>query len=69
MGVLDEWEMLEDAVNRVGKSKRTLYRWADRGLVRTWRPGDELWFNVEDLLRTKRDMRRLRKTRRERELQ
>lgn len=49
MGALDDWVQLEVAVRITGRSIHTVYRWARTGKVRTLRPADTIWYNVEDL--------------------
>lgn len=56
MGALDEWVQLDDAMTITGRSEKTIYRWARHGKVRTVRPGNALWFNIDDLRTAKRRM-------------
>lgn len=60
MGVLDDWMSLDDAVKLSRRSRRTLYRWAERGIVRTVRPADVIYFNVPDLRKAMSNTRGLR---------
>lgn len=52
-----DWVRIDDAITLVHKSRRTIYRWAAAGLVRTVKPrgkkagrGQFVYFNVPDLL-------------------
>lgn len=49
MGALDEWVQLDEAATITGRSVHTVYRWARKGIVRTLRPGDVIWYNIADL--------------------
>ena len=44
------WMRAQDAPDRVGRSRRTVYRWIAEGKVRSWRPGRDLMVHVGDLL-------------------
>ena len=49
LGALDDWVQLDEAMRITGRAARSIYRWAQQGVVRTVRPGDAIWYNVRDL--------------------
>lgn len=51
----DDWVTVDQAAERVGRSRSTVYRWIGEGTVRTMRPMRTLWVNVPDLLVAERD--------------
>lgn len=53
--MVEDWIQVHKAPERVGRSKRTVYRWIKDGRVRTIRPLRVLWLNLEDLLRVERE--------------
>lgn len=55
MGALDDWVQLDEAMRISGRSKQTIYRWAQKGTIRTVRPGDVIWYNVRDIRTAKRN--------------
>lgn len=46
----DHFVKLEDAGERVGKSRRTIYRWVREGHVKVMRVNGKKWLSVPDLL-------------------
>jgi len=59
----DDWILMTEAPERIGRSRRTIYRWIDEGRVRTMRPLTKLWLNVPDLVEADRET--IRRTRAE----
>lgn len=57
MSALEDWVRLDEALRVAGRSKPTIYRWVDRGLVRSLTTGRTRWFNLSDL-RVARGIRR-----------
>lgn len=51
----DDWVTVDQAAERVGRSRSTVYRWIGEGTVRTMCPMRTLWGNVPDLLVAERD--------------
>lgn len=49
------WVDLQEAIVRVRRSRRTIYRWVAEGRVRTWRPMVKQLFHMGDLLKAERD--------------
>ena len=47
----EDWVPLSRAHKLVGRSRRTVYRWVQEGLVETLRPLREVWVSVPDLMR------------------
>lgn len=53
MSELDDWVQIDDAPQRIGRARSTIYGWlADpRVTIRQMRPGRVLWLHLPDLLR------------------
>ncbi len=54
----DHFVLLENAPERVRKSKATIYRWIRDGRVKVMRINGEKWLSVPDLLNAEQDTRR-----------
>lgn len=54
----DHFVKIEDAGDRVGKSKHTVYRWIRDGRVKVMRINGTKWLSVPDLLKAELDTRR-----------
>ena len=59
----EDWILLADAPERIGRSRSTVYRWIDEGRIRTMRPLAKLWVSVPDLIQA--DKETIRRTRAE----
>ena len=46
-----DWVTIEEAMVLVERSRRTIYRWKDDGLVRFEKPRKRVYFNRDDLLK------------------
>src|SRR6185312_9518053 len=55
--VRDDWVTVEQAAQRVNRSRPTIYRWVADGKVATFRPGRMLWLSLPDLLEAERAAR------------
>lgn len=51
------WLTIQEAQQRVHRSRATIYRWVKEGRVRTWRPLMKQLLNTEDLLQAESDTR------------
>lgn len=53
MPELDDWIRVDEAPDRIGRHKATIYRWlADPDVtIRRMRPGKVLWLYLPDLLK------------------
>lgn len=47
----EDWVTMEQALERVQRSRSTVYQWVQDGRVSTMRPGRVLWLNLPDLIR------------------
>lgn len=54
----DHFVLLENAPERVRKSKDTIYRWIRDGRIKVMRINGEKWLSVPDLLQAEKDTRR-----------
>lgn len=54
----DHFVKLDNAGDRVGKSKHTVYRWIRQGRIKVMRIDGEKWLSVPDLLKAELDTRR-----------
>lgn len=45
-----DWVTIEEAMALVDRSRRTIYRWKDEGIVRTEKPRKRVYFNRSDLI-------------------
>ena len=54
----DHFVKLENAGERVGKSRHTIYRWIRQGRIKVMRIDGAKWLSVPDLLKAELDTRR-----------
>lgn len=54
----DHFVKLEEAGERVGKSRHTIYRWIRQGRIKVMRINGAKWLSVPDLLKAELDTRR-----------
>lgn len=54
----DHFVKLEEAGERVGKSRHTIYRWIRQGRIKVMRINGAKWLSVPDLLSAELDTRR-----------
>lgn len=54
----DHFVKLDEAGERVGKSRHTIYRWIRQGRIKVMRIDGAKWLSVPDLLKAELDTRR-----------
>lgn len=54
----DHFVKIEEAGDRVGKSKHTIYRWIRQRRVKVMRVNGQKWISVPDLLAAEKETRR-----------
>ena len=53
----DDWVTIKQAMERVGRSRSTIYNWIRGGSVRTMRPLRVLWIYLPDVIRAEAQMK------------